>query len=154
MALDMKAPVPPVADPPPPAAAPVTQAEKASLPDDSVLLSLAIYTHYTWGQQTYEKGKAYRFNRETAYSLLQEMDCGRPIWTIHRPARPKQAPKSQIVDATEVRATRTRQSLEDAALIDPSRTDSGAKRIDVGTDDEIEDILNRPDTESDGNITV
>jgi hypothetical protein len=108
------------------------------IPDDTVLLELAMYTNYTWGGNTYEQGQAYRFKRSEAMILLSEHDLGRAIWQIHRPARPKQTPKNLVVDATEVTAIRTRQSIEQVLKGTPTQ-----KRIDVGTDDEIADILAR-----------
>lgn len=120
-------------------------------PPATVMLELSLYTHYTWGGVTYEKGTAYRFTQTDALALLSEEDYGRPIWRRFTPPKPKRAVNMPVVDQTEVRAVRTRQSLEDAAY-------SGAapipgKRIDVGTDEEIADILARPEDLS-GDVTV
>lgn len=116
----------------------------------TVILELALYTHYTWGGVTYEKGTAYRFTQDDALTLLGEEDHGRPIWRKYTPPKPKRQPQMPIVESTEVRAVRTRQSLEDAAN---TRTPPVGKRIDVGTDEEIADVLNRPDDLS-GDVTV
>lgn len=121
--------------------------------DVTVLLELALYTHYTWGGVTYEKGTAYKFTQEDAMLLMSEQDHGRPVWRQFTPARPRRAATMPIVDSTEVRAVRTRQSLEDAALNGGAGTAVKGKRIDVGTDDEIADVLNRPDDVS-GDVTV
>jgi YD repeat-containing protein len=111
---------------------------------DSVLLELSLYRFYTWQETTYEGGRAYRFNRDAAMQLLAEQDAGRPIWRLYRPAKPKEKPKNIVYDATEVTAVRTRENIHG--------TDSNSapvRRIDVGSDDELSDILSR-----DGDVTV
>jgi len=110
--------------------------------NETVLLELSMYTHYTWQNQTYEGGQAYRFSRETAMQLLGDLDHGRPIWRMHRAPRPKQQPKNLVIDATDVTAVRTREHLDGG--VNP------AKRIDVGTDEEIADVLNR----GEGDVTL
>jgi hypothetical protein len=93
-----------------------TQAPAEKPMEDVVTLELAMYQHYTWGGVTYEKGSAYRFKREDAMALLSEQDHGRPVWKMWSPPRVKVAARMPIVDSTEVRAVRTRQSIEEAAL--------------------------------------
>lgn len=122
------------------------------VPSDTVLLELALYTHYTWGGVTYERGTAYRFKKEDAVSLMSEQDHGRPLWRQFRPPKPKGTPSMPIVDSTEVKAARSRLSLEEAALRSPG-TNTG-KRIEVGTDEEIQDILSRPEVDTSGDVTV
>ncbi|PWT89298.1 MAG: hypothetical protein C5B54_09120 [Acidobacteria bacterium] len=116
------------------------------LPEETVLFELALYTHYTWRGETYRKGDVYKFKRADAMVLLAEQDAGRPIWQVHRPKKVR-APKELVVqDATKVVV---------APPQEPSfgSTPERPKRIDVGDDTEIADILNRPDTET-GNVTV
>lgn len=118
---------------------------------ETVLLELTMYNHYTWGGVTYERGTAYKFRRDDAMLLMSEMDHGRPIWRQFRPIKPKGQPRMPIVDSTEVKAVRTRTSLEEASHLG---TNTG-KRIEVGTDDEIADILNVPDdSDLSGDVTV
>jgi hypothetical protein len=122
----------------------------AEPPVDTVTLELALYTQYTWGGTTYEKGTAYKFKRDDAMLLLSEQDHGRPIWKQYNPPKPKQPARTMVVDSTEMRAVRTRTSLEEAANMRPGQ--NTGKRIDVGTDEEIADVLNQPDDS--GDVTV
>lgn len=117
----------------------------------TVLLELALYTNYTRSGTVYEKGTAYKFTQEDALALLGEEDFGRPIWRRYQPPKPKRKAQMPIVDSTEVRAVRSRQSLEEAAY--QGANPPQAKRITVGTDEEIADILNRPEDLS-GDVTV
>lgn len=119
-------------------------------PADTILLELAMYNHYTWLGVTYEKGTAYKFKRDDALALMAEQDYGRPIWRQYRAPKPKVAAKMPIVDSTEVQAVRARISLEDAA----ARGNNTGKRIEVGTDDEIAEILNKPDVDTSEDVTV
>jgi len=107
---------------------------------ETTVLELALYKNYTWGNITYEKGKPYRFRNSDAMILLGEHDTGRPIWRIYQKPIPRQAPRNEIVDATSITAP--------LPIEEPGGLKT-EKRIDVGTDDEIADILNR-----DGDITV
>lgn len=128
--------------------------EKPEKPEASatVTLELALYTHYTWGGVAYEKGVGYRFAQADAMALLGEMDHGRPIWRQYVAPRKKVAAAMPIVDSTEVRAVRSRLSMEEAALRSGGK--AVGKRIEVGTDEEIADVLNRPDADPGGDVTV
>ncbi len=121
--------------------------------ESGILLELALYKNYTCGTgmdlMAYEAGKAYRFTQETAMALLSEQDHGRPIWRIYRPARVKTHQASPVVDATRVQATRTRQTVDQ--VLNPP--DSGKKRIEVGDDAEIADLLPKDDADS-GDVIV
>lgn len=121
-------------------------------PPTTVMLELALYTHYTWQGTTYEKGTAYRFTQEDAIALMSEEDYGRPIWRRYQPPRKRGPVSMPVVDQTEVRAVRTRQSLEEAAYRGAAPVPG--KRIDVGTDEEIADVLNRPDGDTSGDVMV
>ena len=122
----------------------------ASPMPNTTVLELALYKIYTWGPNTYEKGKPYRFKNSDAMILLAEHDLDRPVWKIYKPERPKQVVKPEIVDATMIAAPIQVDSLGEpltpVGKLPP-------KRIDVGTDNEIADILNRPD-DSSGDVTV
>ena len=96
---------------------------------------------------TYEGGKPYRFNNIDAMRLLAEQGMERPV-NIHQPAKPKQAPKNEIVDATRNRVT----NPVDEFVETISATIPSPKRIDVGNDSEIADILAK--TEDSGDVTV
>ena len=111
----------------------------ASQETDFVLLELALYTNYTWKDEAFQKGKAYKFTKNNAMQLLTETDHGRPVWRIYRQVRPKAAPKNEVFDATAIKA-------DPAVEVVNGIPD---KRIDVGSDDEIADILGR-----DGDVTV
>jgi len=106
---------------------------------NTTVLELAMYTQYTWQGETYEKGKPYRFKTEDAMQLLAETDTGRPIWKLYQAPKPRVAPKNEVVDATGVKA-----GTLDAAMGMPP----ASRRIDVGDDSEIKDILEG------GDITV
>lgn len=51
--------------------------------DGTTILELALYKIYTWGANTYEAGKPYRFRNADAMQLMSEQDlgvrCGRYI---------------------------------------------------------------------------
>jgi hypothetical protein len=115
--------------------------EPAAKPDTTVL-ELALYTQYTWQGETYEKGKPYRFRTVDAMQLLAETDTGRPIWKLYQAPKPRVAPKNEVVDATGVQA-----GIPD----EPVHFSPPRKRIEVGDDSEIQDILGK--TEG-GDITV
>ena len=115
--------------------------------EGTTILELALYKIYTWGANTYEQGKPYRFRNADAMLLLSEQDLGRPVWKIHRPMKPREAPKTEIVDATSITALLP---VEDPLTLRP---DPKIKRIDVGSDDEIQDILNAV-TDDSGDVTV
>lgn len=118
------------------------KAEKPAAPT-TIVLELALYTNYTYKGFTYQKGKPYRFSRETAVDMLSEFDSGRPVWRVYNPPAPKTAPKVEVVDATAV---------EPVGIIDdPVREEDPKRRIEVGSDDEIRDILNPAD---EGNVTI
>lgn len=127
----------------------LTEAKPQSpVAQQTTVLELALYKIYTWGGVTYEKGKPYRFKNSDAMVLLAEQDTGRPVWRLYRPEKPKQAPKNEIVDATNIKAPTPLDEfgtpLSVAAL--------EQKRIDVGDDSEIADIIGKED--SSGDVTV
>jgi len=115
---------------------------------NTTVLELALYKIYTWQGVTYERGKPYRFKNSDAMILLGEHDHGRPVWRIYTPPTKKSAPRNEIVDATRVQAQLPVDEFG-TVLVAPDTT---KKRIDVGTDDEISDILSRPD--DGGDVTV
>jgi hypothetical protein len=115
--------------------------EQPVAPPQTTVLELALYKQYTWQGETYEKGKPYRFRSVDAMKLLAEQDTGRPVWKLYQAPKPRQAPVNEVVDATNVQAG----PPELPVVTLPSR------RIDVGTDDEIKDILG---ADSGGDVTV
>lgn len=123
----------------------VSTPEAPSQPE-TVILELALYKIYTWRGIRYEEGKPYRFKASDAMILLAEHDVGRPVWRLYRPEKPKVAPKKEIVDATAVHVPLP---IEDPLVL----TDANApqKRIDIGDESEIADIVGQVD---DGNVTV
>ena len=116
---------------------------------DTTLLELALFTNYTWGRNSYVKGKAYKFTTKDAMRLLAETDFGRPIWKIHTPAKAKEVQKNEPVDATMISAPEPVDEMGDLVPDAPSPVDE--KRISIGDESEISDILNRDDP---GNVTV
>jgi hypothetical protein len=112
-------------------------------PSDTAVLELALYKKYTWGTTTYEAGKPYRFRHQDAMVLLSEQDTGRPIWRLYTPERPKVVPSNEPQDKTWVQALPPVENL--------SVTPPPAKRIEIGDDSEIADILQ---TTSEGDVTV
>lgn len=111
----------------------------------TTILELAMYKQYTWGGITYEAGKPYRFRSEDAMILLAETDADRPVWKIYSPPKIQQAPKNEVVDATLKRAVAT--PVDEIGL--------PAKRIDVGSDSEIADILEQTTAlDQQGDVTV
>ena len=120
-----------------PTAAPVTE-------PDSVLLELALYTNYTWNKETFQKGKAYKFAKDVAMELLSEEDHGRRVWRIYQPKpKPQTAQTDVVYDATTLKPPPPAE--------EPTGSPDPEKRINVGDDAEITDILNRTDP---GDVTV
>jgi hypothetical protein len=114
---------------------------------NTTVLELSLYAKYTWGNVTYEKGKPYRFKNSDAMILMGELDHGRPIWRVYQPPVQRQAPRNEVVDATMISAP---------VPVDEFGQSVGPrmppKRIEVGDDSEIADILNPPDDNE--NVTV
>lgn len=121
--------------------------EKADAPaaPETAVLELALYTQYTWQGVTYEKGKPYRFKLADAIQLMSEQDHGRPIWRKYRPPHIKQKAMEEVVDATMVQAP---PSADEFGTLVATKDQ---KRIEVGDDSEIADILNR---DGGGDVTV
>lgn len=114
------------------------QKADASSPVQTTVLELAMYKQYTWQDVTYEKGKPYRFRTADAMILLQEQDAGRPVWKQYIAPKPRVAPRNEVVDATDQRTSG-----------EPIDVLTGGKRIEVGDDSEIKDIL-----DAGGDVTV
>jgi hypothetical protein len=114
--------------------------------EPTILLELALYQHYRMNDVNYDKGIPYRFRTIEALQLLGVTDFSRPVWRLYQPPAQsrKKTPAELIKDATEVRLPEQVEPIHGV--------DSSTRRIDVGTDDEIADILNRPDDA--GNVTV
>lgn len=113
----------------------------------TVVLELALYKHYTWGKDTYVQNQPYRFSQDVALRLLRETDAGRQVWKQYTPKPVKRVVRPVVEDATHVTVP----------IMDMSDVEIGAdpnKRIEVGTDDEIRDVLTRPDDDDSDNITV
>jgi hypothetical protein len=123
-----------------------TPAEAPATPPAAVqttVLELALYKIYTWGGVSYEKGKPYRFTNSDAMILLAEQDLGRPVWKLYQKPVQRVAQENKVVDATTVRAPVPVDDIGDVSSI------PGEKRINVGDDSEIADILDRG-----GDVTV
>lgn len=105
--------------------------------EETVLLELALYTNYTWQGDMYEKGKAYRFKRSDAMQLLTETDFNRPVWKIYRAPVQKVTPKNIVIDATSIEVRKVAEPIHGL----------GQKRINVGDDSEIRDILTEGDVQ-------
>jgi hypothetical protein len=114
-------------------------------PADYVTLELALYTQYHYQGKTFQKGTAYKFRRDVAMQLLGEHDHSRPVWRIYRAPAPKVKPKHTVEEAMTVEFKK----LEEM----PNGSDSKPTRIDVGTDDEIAEILSNVADEPE-NVTV
>jgi hypothetical protein len=116
--------------------------------DTTMLLELALYSRYTRKKNTYIGGQVYRFKREDAMQLLTDTDAGRPIWRMWRkPAPKKQTATTTVMDATAISVERIGEPPSGLVPDEPG------KRIDVGSDEEISDILNRPEPGPD-DVTV
>jgi hypothetical protein len=119
------------------------QAKKAVLAGPrtgTLMLELALYKRYHWKGALYEAGVIYKVSREQAVEMLQEEDSGRPIWKVHR--------------KVEKESTRPKLKLDEDGAVDLSKFDldkpdtlplgeehKKPKRIDIGNDDEIADLL-------------
>jgi hypothetical protein len=118
---------------------PEAAAQAVAAPPETMVLELDLYKSYTYRGTTYTAGKAYRFRLATAVDLLGEKDCGRSIWKRYRPVVVK--PVVQVVtDSTNVEIVDADEPIHGT---DPE--DGKQKRIDIGDDSEIADILNSPD---------
>jgi hypothetical protein len=108
--------------------------------EDTVTLELELYQNYTIHGEVYTKGTPYRFLRADAMHLLAERDLNRPVWRIYRPAPVIREKVTEVVDAT--RRTVPTEFVHGVPL--------ETRRIEVGDDSEIADIL----TSDDENVTV
>lgn len=99
--------------------------------EDTVLLESALYKNYNWRGTLYEKGKAYKFTRQTAITLLGEQDNGRNIWKLYRAPKPKAAPKNLVVDVTSVNMDQDLDPIHGVV----------ATRINIGDESEISDVV-------------
>lgn len=121
--------------------------EAPPAPPETTVLELAMYKKYTWQGTTYEGGKPYRFRNADALRLMSERDHDRPIWKVHRPVRRKEVIADEIVDATMVQVN---PPMDEFGAVIVAKEPS--KRIDIGDDSEIQDILSQVSTE--GDVTV
>jgi hypothetical protein len=108
--------------------------------DGPVSLELAIYKRYTRGGLLYESDKFYNFTAEQASILLQETEdnTGRPIWRRYKAGQQKVVTQvvneKKGVDATGDKIVPDQRDAEDLEAM-------GLKKIEIGSDDEISDIL-------------
>jgi hypothetical protein len=113
--------------------------------DDTTVLELALYKIFMWQDRKFEAGKPYRFKNADAIMLMGERDHDRPIWKLYRPPVVRQATQPVVVDATAVQVTAPLNEFGE-----PVNKDQ--KRIDIGDDSEISDILEQASSE--GDVTV
>lgn len=113
--------------------------------EDTLTLELALYTSYMMGGYKYEKGVPYKFRRETALDLLAESDTGRPIWKQYRKPIPKHIKTNETIDA--------RNMLIPPPPLEPIHgvEETESKRIDVGSEEEFNEILQEKGEE---NVTI
>lgn len=119
------------------------------VPTGPVALELAIYKRYirVAGGQLYEGDKYYNFTPEQAAILLQETEdnTGRPIWRRYKVGQQKVI----VVDPTNKAGIDATGDKIAADSRDQSELDAqGTTRIEIGTDDEIADILNEVNSQS------
>jgi hypothetical protein len=106
--------------------------EPSGIPN--ILLELALYNLYTRGGVTYEKGKAYRFDQNTAIMLMSEQDMGRPVWRQYVAPPQVRKRETEIVDQT--RRVVEPPPAETAHAVEVS----APKRLDIGDDSELADL--------------
>jgi hypothetical protein len=123
---------------------PATAAEVAqtlqALPQSvpTLTLTLNMYKNYSRNGVQYKAGVQYKFKRDSAMVLLEETDAGRPVWKIWR------APVVRKATATQVDQSAV--EIQPIVESDPVVADAvAAKKIEIGGEDEIEDLLSRPD---------
>jgi len=103
---------------------------------DVMILELALYSIYNWQEQTFEKGKGYRFSRPIGEKLLGVMDCGRAVWRIYQPPQPKTVVAKPVVeDATQI-VDVIQPKIEQGFV-------SADKGIELGDEAEIADVLGK-----------
>ena len=123
------------------------------IPPPTTVLELSFYKKYTWQGHTYEGGQPYRFRNEDAMLLLAEQDYGRQVWRVYRAPlnqRKQQAANEPpvIMDATGVSVPPV---VDEWGIVSVPKD---KRRIDVGNDDEIADILSQVATDEGGDVTV
>jgi hypothetical protein len=122
-----------------------TERQKTST-DETTVLELALYKIFTWQDRKFEAGKPYRFRNEDAIVLMGERDHDRPIWKLYRPPVVRQSTQPVIVDATSIQPTPPMNEFGEPV------TPKEQKRIEIGDDSEISDILEQAGSE--GDVTV
>lgn len=129
---------------------PDAPAKPAAEAEDVMLLELALYSRYTRKRNTYIGGQVYKFKKADALQLLSETDTGRPIWKMYKkPVAKKQTATTTVMDATNVSIERVGEPTNGLVPVTDTK-----KRIDVGNDDEIADILNPVGGTSAEDVTV
>lgn len=107
-----------------------------ALPVQYVELELSVYKRYSRQGTVYEAAQAYRFTEEQASVLLREIaDDGRPLWRRYTPRPIQQQLNSgvkNVVDATQ-------NKVKD--ISDPDGNLISQKRIEIGTEEEIKELL-------------
>jgi hypothetical protein len=99
--------------------------------DQTMIMELSLYSSYNRDGRVYTKGQQYRFRQQDALMLLQERDCGRPVWKIHQEVK-KTLRQMGPVDVTRVAVAPVPEGIPGVG--EPVK-------IEIGDDAEIADVL-------------
>lgn len=121
----------------------ITKSPAEEVKPVTVNLELVKYARYVRQDVLYEKGQAYKFTAAQADILLDETDevNGMPIWKRWKPA------SQRVVVQREVQPTDMTAAGVDVA----DMSDDTTKRIEIGSDDELDGLL---PTDDDGAVNV
>lgn len=126
-------------------------AVKGESPAKTIDLELVTYKRYHRGGRLYVAEQAYRFTEVQAAILLEEVDnsSGRPVWRRYKPKSAASVPELGIKKVTDSTTAKVERIADDEMLSE------APKRIDIGSDAEIADILQQVNTDEPGEgVTV
>ncbi len=120
-----------------------TASEKAEIAKPStVVLELVKLSRYVRQDILYEKGIPYRFTTEQAAVLFEEMDevTGVPLWKHYKSPAQKMVVQREMVPA----------DMTGKAVDAPDMSGGEGKRLEIGDDSEIAELLQGGDAEDSG----
>jgi hypothetical protein len=121
-------------------------AVKVEQPVKTIDLELVTYQRYHRGGRLYVAEQAYRFTEAQAVILLEEVDSStsRPVWRRYKPKAAAAVPELGIKKVSDSTTAKVERIPEDEVFAEVP------KRIDIGSDAEISDILQQVGQVEDG----
>lgn len=114
----------------------------------TMVLELALYQRYATDGRIYESGVPYEFEQSVALEKLQEAEeSGRPLWKLHKTKKTAEG-EAPVAAKVPVKVDLTPKPVDGSVAV---TEDSGSKRLEVGSEDELKELgLKGDDKEDDG----